>query len=121
MRFKTNKYKNKKVIYDGIEFDSKKEANRYKELKLLEKYNKIKDLKLQEKILLQEGFRYKGKAIIKIEYICDFKYYDNEKEKTIIEDVKSDITRKDKTYVIKKKLLLHEIKDNEDIEFVEVN
>lgn len=32
-----NKYHNKKTIVDGIEFDSKLEAKRYTELKLLEK------------------------------------------------------------------------------------
>lgn len=31
-----NKYRNKKVIVDEKEFDSKREGNRYKELKLLE-------------------------------------------------------------------------------------
>ena len=44
----TCKYKNKKTVYDGITFDSKKEAQRYSELKLLEKVGKIKNLKRQE-------------------------------------------------------------------------
>lgn len=41
------KYRNKKVEVDGILFDSKKEANRYMELKLLEKAGEITDLKRQ--------------------------------------------------------------------------
>ena len=39
------KYKNKKVSVDGIEFDSKLEANRYCELKLLQRANEIKNLR----------------------------------------------------------------------------
>ena len=31
-----NKYRNKKVILDGIEFDSRKEAQRWFELRMLE-------------------------------------------------------------------------------------
>lgn len=34
---KCNKYRNNKVTYDGIIFDSKKEAKRYAELKMLER------------------------------------------------------------------------------------
>ena len=37
-----SKYHNKKVIIDGIKFDSKKEANRYQELKLMQRAGKIK-------------------------------------------------------------------------------
>ena len=43
-----NKYFNKKVIIDGIKFDSKKEAKRYTELKLLKKAGIIKELELQK-------------------------------------------------------------------------
>lgn len=39
-----NKYRNKKVIVDGEEFDSKKEGNRYKELRLLERAGEISNL-----------------------------------------------------------------------------
>ena len=41
-----SKYHNKKVIYNGITFDSIKEKNRYIELKLLERAGLIKNLKL---------------------------------------------------------------------------
>lgn len=47
---KQPKYNNKKVVYDNIKFDSKKEMIRYTELKLLEKAKKIKDLELQKKL-----------------------------------------------------------------------
>lgn len=83
-----NKYSNKKTKVDGITFDSKKEAKRYKELKLLEKAGVIKDLELQPKFLILDTLRKNGETFQKRSYIADFKYYDNEKKKTVIEDVK---------------------------------
>lgn len=69
-----NKYRNKKVIVDGEEFDSKKEGNRYKELKLLEETGEISNLELQPRFLLQDSFKKNGKTYRKIEYIADFMY-----------------------------------------------
>lgn len=43
---KINKYHNKKVIYNGIKFDSKKERDKYIELKQLEKAGIIKELEI---------------------------------------------------------------------------
>lgn len=42
--YRYNKYKNQKVVVDDIKFDSKKEASRYLELKLLEKAGQIRGL-----------------------------------------------------------------------------
>lgn len=81
-----NKYRNKKVIVDEKKFDSKREGNRYKELKLLERAEKIKDLELQPRFLLQDSFKKNGRTFRKIEYVADFKYIEN--GKTIVEDVK---------------------------------
>lgn len=104
-----NKYYNKKVIYNGIKFDSKKEMNRYKQLKLLEKVKEIKELKLQYKFLLQEGYTNKeSKKIRPIYYIADFYYYDVLKKEYIVEDVKGIRTE---VYKIKKKLFEHEFPD----------
>lgn len=47
-----SKYKNIKVMVDGIKFDSKAEARRYAELKLMEDTGHIKELKLQPKFEL---------------------------------------------------------------------
>ena len=47
--YKQNKFKNKKIIIDGIKFDSKKEGYYYVYLKELEKTNKISNLQLQVK------------------------------------------------------------------------
>lgn len=95
------KYKAVKTTVDGIKFDSKKEARRYQELKLLEKAGVIKDLGLQPNFLLQDKFKKNGKTYRKIEYIADFIYWDCEKNCTVIEDVKG---LKTQVYSIKKKL-----------------
>ena len=81
-----NKYRNKKVIVDGEEFGSKKEGNRYKELRLLERAGEISNLELQPRFLLQDKFKKNGKTYRKIEYVADFKYIENGKK--IVEDVK---------------------------------
>ena len=120
---KKSKYGNKKVEYDGLTFDSKKEAIRWAELKLLEKSGHIVDLKRQQKFVLipaqyervETGEYYKTgdkKGIPKtkevcvekaVNYIADFVYM--EKGHIVVEDVKSDVT-KTKEYVIKRKLML---------------
>ena len=112
-----NKYHNTKVIHNGIKFDSKKERDRYITLKQLEKAGIIKELELQPKFLLLDTIHYKGKTYPKTYYKADFKYFDNEKGKYIVEDVKSLITAKDKVYRLKIKILLTYYPD---IDFVEV-
>lgn len=95
---KKNKYNAQKTVIDGIEFDSKKEAARYAELKLLEKSWAITSLELQVKFILvpkQTGER-------EASYIADFVYREN--GKTIVEDVKSKAT-KTAVYILKRKLM----------------
>lgn len=101
MKMRRNKYNARRVTVDGHTFDSAKEAERYKELKLLEHIGKIKGLVLQPRYTLQEAFRYKGKTIRKIEYVADFSYIYN--GKIIVEDVKG---VKTDVYKLKKKLFL---------------
>lgn len=83
-----NKYRNKKVFYDGILFASGGEANRYAELKILEKIGRIENFEIQKKFVLQPGFNCNGKNILPICYFADFVYYDNDLKKTVIEDFK---------------------------------
>lgn len=59
------KYKNKKITIDGITFDSKKEAQRYSELKILERGGKISQLVLQPRFELQESFKKKWQNLSK--------------------------------------------------------
>ncbi|MGO3751192.1 MAG: DUF1064 domain-containing protein [Peptoniphilaceae bacterium] len=103
-----SKYKAKKTKVDGITFDSRKEANRYKELKLLERAGVIKSLELQPKFLLQEEYIKDGKTIKEITYKADFMYYDGEKNKVVIEDVKG---FKTDVYRLKKKLFEYKYKN----------
>ena len=96
--YRQNKYKNTKTIVDGITFDSRKEAARYKELKLLEAAGEISNLERQVKFVLiptqreldfvgVRGGIKKGKVIEKeCSYLADFVYIrDGE---VIVEDVK---------------------------------
>lgn len=113
-----NKYKNKKVTIDGQTFDSKKEANRYSNLKLLEKGGVIKNLQTQVKYVLipaqYEGTgeyytkgKHKGeekKRLVEheISYVADFVY---EKDgETIVEDTKGFRTD---IYIAKRKMMLY--------------
>lgn len=102
---KANKYRNLKVLYNGITFDSIKEKNRYLWLKVLEEEGKISELELQKKFELQESFvNNEGKKERPIYYIADFFYFSKELNCYIAEDVKSEITRTDKVYRLKKKM-----------------
>lgn len=112
-----NKYKNEIIYYKDIRFSSKKEMHRYITLKQLEKVGTIKELELQPKFLLLDTIHYKGNTYPKTYYIADFKYFDNEKGKYTIEDVKSPITAKDKVYRLKIKMLLTKFPD---IDFIEI-
>lgn len=102
-----SKYHNKKVIYNGITFDSTKEKNRYIELKLLERAGLIKDLKLQYEFELQPAFTLNNKKIRKISYIADFYYFDNKVNDYVVEDTKG--MRTD-VYCIKKKMFEYRYK-----------
>lgn len=101
MRF--HKYGAKKTEVDGITFDSKSEAKRYQELKLLERGGAIQNLSLQPRFLLQEGFydEWEDKKVRAIEYVADFQYDEN--GITIVEDVKG---MKTSDYKIKRKLFI---------------
>lgn len=96
-----SKYRSKKIIIDGISFDSKREGNRYVELKLLERAGKIKDLELQHQYELQPSFKKNGKTIRAITYVADFTYFDLERMRIVVEDVKG---FKTDVYMLKRKL-----------------
>lgn len=105
MSYNWTKYNNKKITVNGQVFDSKKEANRYKELLLLEKAGVIKNLSRQVKFVLIPSQRDESGKLIEREcsYKADFTY--EEGIKTVVEDVKGYRT---KEYIIKRKLLLYQ-------------
>lgn len=87
-------------------FDSKKESKRFGQLQILEKAKVIKDLQKQTPFVLVETFKDSaGNTERGVKYLADFTYFDNEKQKLVIEDVKSPITKKLPSYVIKRKLV----------------
>lgn len=81
-----SKYHSVKEEVDGIVFHSKKEASRYRQLKLMERAKAIQDLKLQVAFPLIK----KSEHGREIKYIADFVYYDN--GHLVVEDVKSRAT-----------------------------
>lgn len=98
-----NKYCNKKVIFNGLKFDSQAELKRYKELLLLEKVGEIKSLKTQVNFnLIPKGVKSDGKIERGLSYKADFTYL-NKSNNLIVEDVKG---FKTKDYIIKRKLML---------------
>ena len=118
MRKNYRKYGNRKVMVDGIKFDSQHEAERYQELKLLLRAGKIKDLQLQVKFVLiptqHENYpRYSGKTgkrlkdgqrVVEKEtyYLADF-VYRNTAGELVVEDAKGVRTE---GYIMKRKLML---------------
>ncbi len=116
-----NKYRSKKVVVDGITFDSSREARRYKELSLLEKAGVISQLELQKSFELipaqyecyerygKTGKRLKdGRRCIEkaVNYKADFTYIQD--GKIVVEDVKG--YKKGGAYAlfsIKRKLMLY--------------
>ncbi len=115
-----NKYKNKKTLtFDGILHDSRKEANRWTELKLMLRAGEIEDLRRQVKYELipaqyevterysRNGKRLKDdrKLVEKpVYYIADFVYIDKRTGKEVVEDTKG---VKTKDYILKRKLMLY--------------
>ena len=91
------KYRNIKTTVDGITFDSRKEAARYGTLKLLEKAREISELRCQVRYNIELN------GVKLFAYVADFVYVFN--GITIIEDVKSEITRKNPVYRNKKKAM----------------
>lgn len=72
---KRRKYGNRKVVMDGIKFDSEREAARFGELKVLRTMGKIRNLRLQANFTLVEGYTtIEGERIKPMVYRADFTY-----------------------------------------------
>lgn len=75
---KKRKYRNEIVATEDGTFDSKREAARYGELKLLEKGGLITGIARQVRFFLGDGGT----------YIADFVYWDLEARRCVVEDCK---------------------------------
>lgn len=111
-----SKYRNEKVTYQGMSFDSKKELQRYLVLLEAERRGIISDLKRQVKFELipaiteeyVEHLKTKDKVKTRtlqlaVTYICDFTY--TKEGQMVIEDVKISPSMLTKEYQLKKKML----------------
>lgn len=99
-----NKYLNKKVIQNGIKFDSKRERDRWMALTLLQMAGKISDLKRQVKFVIAPSCVMYGKKQRERVYNADFTYVEN--GVLVVEDSKSPYLRKNNsTYSLKRHLM----------------
>ncbi len=76
------KYGNKPATVDGIRFDSRAEARRWQELKLLERAGEIAGLERQVRFSID----WNGSPITT--YVADFVYIDCRTGARIVEDIK---------------------------------
>lgn len=94
---KASKYHNQRVEIDGKKFDSKHEAEVYGELMLRQRAGELKLVLRQVPFDLPGGIR----------YIADFVTMDHAGSIEVI-DAKSEITRKNRVYINKKKQMRSE-------------
>ncbi len=88
---KPQKYRAVKTVVDGHTFDSKAEAERYGELKLLQRDGQISNLELQPSFELEPKTIVGGRRLTSICYVADFRYLEN--GEWVFEDVKGVRTR----------------------------
>ena len=100
---RTPKYHNKKTVVDGITFDSKHEAERYKELRMLQIAGEISELRLQVPYELIPLMKLNGETFRSTKYVADFVYKDKNGNE-IVEDAKG---MKTDVYKLKKKLMAY--------------
>lgn len=89
---------------DGVVFDSRKEALRWHELKLMEKAGLISDLRRQVVFNLIPNLKDDSGRVVEraVKYIADFCYIQD--GVAVVEDVKGLRTRE---YVLKRKMMLY--------------
>jgi hypothetical protein len=97
---------------DGHKFASQAEARRYANLKLMLKAKMIRSLELQPAIpIIIKGVKIQmfsaryHKTGRTLTYIADFKYYDLERERWVLEDVKMQSGHLTEVYKIKRALV----------------
>jgi hypothetical protein len=102
---KPPKYRNTKCEHQGIKFDSEKERSHWFHLIQQQAAGLIRDLRLQVSFVLTERKqRDDGTWERASRYVADFTYMRD--GKLVVEDVKSIATRKNRTYIQKRKLML---------------
>lgn len=97
------KYKAKKIIHDGITFDSKIEGDYYLYLKQQKEKGYIKDFELQPEFILQPKFEKDGKKYHPIKYKADFRIIHNNGLTEVV-DIKGMETQ---VFKLKKKMYIY--------------
>lgn len=96
---------------DGTLLDSNRELRRYMELRLLEKGKAIKDLEIHPRIPIEIGgvpikyITHNGRGRRQMFYVSDFRYYDLEHGKRVLEDVKMQSGHRTEVYRMKRALV----------------
>lgn len=95
-----------KAECDGHKFDSPREADRYQDLQILQRAKVIKNLEVHPRIPIIIG----GVQVVypggrKMHYEADFRYWDLEHKKEVIEDVKMQSGHRPRDYLIKRALV----------------
>ena len=100
-----------KPVVDGYKFDSQHEANRYAELKLMERADEIDSIRVHPRYQINIGgvpvlMRSKGYPNgRKLTYVADFSYVDLRLDEVVIEDVKMQSGHRTEVYKIKRALM----------------
>lgn len=101
-----SKYGAQKTTFQGRTFDSKREAQRFAELRYMQMGKLIADLRFQVKYTLipNQYDEETGKLLERaVTYVADFVYKDLRTGQEVVEDAKGCRT---KEYIIKRKLML---------------
>ena len=97
-RSRWSAFKSIPTVVDGIKFDSRHEAGRYSDLKLLVRAGEISELELQPKfrlgthddpVVIRSAGYPNGRRVT---YTADFRYLDNRTRKGVVEDAKKEDT-----------------------------
>ena len=113
---KPSKYRNVKVVVDGMTFDSKREAQYWRELQLRERAGEISKLSRQAAFDLRAPSHDLGRDFVVVAwYFADFVYFDAKNVRHVV-DVKGGSATKTAIYRLKKRWLF--LQDGIDIEEV---
>ena len=121
-----NKFGARKIRNEWGEFDSRAEMARYIELVQMQRVGLINGLQRQVKYEIIPAIRVqkeialktKTKVVERVEekaahYTCDFQYFQD--GVLVIEDAKSEATRREKDYVLRRKLMKHLIQEQNEV------
>ena len=121
-----NKFGARKIRNEWGEFDSRAEMARYIELVQMQRvglinglqrqvrYEIIPAIKVQKEIALKTKTKYVERVEEKAaHYTCDFQY--TQDGVLVIEDAKSEATRREKDYVLRRKLMKHLIQEQNEV------